>query len=191
MNPGRPIRILDFDTESRPLNYLGRDFVYGEITAIAWGWADEEEVDVKLLTKDDRSRASMLKAFKKVYDAADMVTGHFIRGHDLPRLNGALMELDLQPLGAKMTCDTYGDLVKRQQLGVSQENLADLLNVEAPKVGMNQIKWRTANRLQRQGLELTRLRCVGDVIQHKQLRLALLERDLLNAPKTWRPEGKR
>lgn len=188
---GRNLRILDFDTESRPLNYVGPDFTYGEITAIAAGWADEEDVDVWVLTKDDRSRARMYRAFKKLYDAADMVTGHFIRSHDLRRINGGLIELGLEPLGQKLTCDTKNDLVKFTDVGKSQEDLAGLFGVEAPKVGMNKLKWRAANRLSKAGLELTKLRCVGDVIQHKALRLALLERDLLSAPKTWRPEADR
>lgn len=188
---GRPFRILDFDTESRPLNWVGPEFVYAEITAIAAGWADEELVDVWVLTKDDRSRARMLKNFRKLYDAADMVTGHFIRSHDLRKINGAMVELGLPALGPKLTCDTKNDLVKMGDMGKSQENLAAVFGLEAPKVGMSQLAWRDANRLSKSGLELSKLRCVGDVIQHKLLRLALLERDLLSAPKVWRPEADR
>lgn len=187
----RSLRILDFDTESRPLNYVGPDFTYGEITAIAAGWADEEEVDVWLLTKDERSRARMFKGFKKLYDQADMVTGHFIRSHDLRKVNGGLVELGLPGLSPKLTCDTKNDLVKLGDVGKSQEDLSEMFGVEAPKVGMSKLKWRTANRLTKAGIELSRLRCVGDVIQHKGLRLALLERDLLSGPKTWHPEADR
>jgi hypothetical protein len=187
---GRKLRILDFDTESRPLNYVGPDFTYGELTAIAAGWADEEEVDVWVLTKDDRSRPRMYRAFKKLYDQADMVTGHFIRSHDLRRVNGGLIELGLEPLGPKLACDTKNDLVKFTDVGKSQEDLAGLFGVEAPKVSMNKLKWRSANRLSKAGIELTKLRCVGDVIQHKALRLALVERDLLSPPKTWHPEAR-
>lgn len=183
----RRLRILDFDIENRPLNYLGPDFTYGEVTAIAAGWADEDEVGVRVLTKDGRSRGRMLRWFRSLYDQADMVTGHFIRSHDLPSINGALMELGLEPLGPKLSCDTKNDLVKRKQLGVSQDNLAAVLGIESPKVGMSQLKWREANRLTKEGLELTKLRCVGDVVQHKALRLALVERGWLSSPKVWRP----
>jgi hypothetical protein len=183
----RPFRILDFDIENRPLNYVGPDFTYGDVTAIAWGWADEDVVDVAVQTKDDRTRIRMLKAFKKVYDAADMVTGHYIMGHDLGTINGALIEHGLEGLGPKMVCDTKFHLVKRKNLGVSQENLAAVFGIEAPKVGMNQLRWREANRLTKAGIELTKLRCVGDVVQHKELRLKLVELDLLRPPKVWHP----
>jgi hypothetical protein len=186
----RPFKILDFDIENRPLNYVGPDFTYGEPTAIAAGWAHEDEVDVRILTKDDRTRVSMLRWFKRLYDEADMVTGHFIRSHDLPTIQGAMLENGLEPLGPKLTCDTKNDLTKRKNFGVSQENLADVLGIDAPKIGMNQVKWRAANRLQKAGLELTRLRCVGDVIQHKELRLRLVELDLLSSPKVWHPKGR-
>jgi len=183
----RPTRILDFDIERRPLNYLGDDFTYGDITAIAAGWAGEDEVEVFLQTKRDSSRRTMLKRFAELYAQADLVTGHYIRAFDLPVINGAMLELDLPGLGPKLSCDTKLDLVKRQGVGVSQQNLAELLGIEAPKVGMSQVKWREANRLTKAGLDLTRVRCVGDVVQHKQLRLALLERGWLKAPKVWRP----
>lgn len=183
----RALRILDFDTESRPLNYLGPEYTHSEITAIAAGWVDEEDIDVWPVTKDDRTRARMLKAFCRLYEQADMVTGHNIRSHDLRRINGMLAEFELPTLGPKLTSDTYQDLVKISSFGKSQENLAEALGVEAPKVGMSQLKWRAANRLSKAGIELTKLRCVGDVIQHKGLRLALLERDLLKGPKVWRP----
>lgn len=182
-------RILDFDLENRPLSYLGQDFTTGDITAIAWSWADEQDVHCRLQTKDDRTRARMMKAFVKAYDAADMVTGHFIRGYDLPVINGALMELGMRPLSDKLTCDTKGDLKKRKYISASQENLGAMLGLEAPKVTMNTPLWREANRLTPRGIELTRERCVGDVIQHKQLRLRMLELGMLTGPKVWRGGG--
>lgn len=187
----KALRILDFDIENRPLNYMGADFTYGEPTAIAAGWADEDDVNVWVLTKDERSRNRMLKNFKKLYDAADMVTGHFIRNHDLPTIQGAMMENGLDILGPKLTCDTKNDLIKRKNFGVSQENLAEVLGIEAPKIGMNQVKWRDANRLTKAGIELSKLRALGDVIQHKALRLKLVELEMLSSPKTWNPTAKR
>lgn len=181
--------ILDFDLENRPLSYLGSDYTTGDITAIAWGWADSDEVFCEVQTKDDRSRARMLRAFVKAYDQADMVTGHFIRGYDLPVINGALMELGMEPLGDKLTCDTKNDLKKRKYISASQENLGAMLGLEAPKVHMNTDLWRQANRLTPEGIELSRERCIGDVIQHKQLRLRLLEMNMLSGPKVWRGGG--
>lgn len=181
--------ILDFDTESRPLSYMGGDLTTCEITAIAAGWAAPGNDHIDCWMIGEVSPVYMLTRFHLMYDAADIVTGHYIRNHDLPLLNGAMVEFNLPPLGAKMTIDTKNDLVKWnfQTQGKSQEALGRTLGIEAPKVGMSQADWRAANRLTPEGLEKTRARCAGDVQQHKQLRLALTERGLLNPPKIWSP----
>jgi len=180
------LRLLDLDIENWPISYAGSDFTFADITAIAWSWYGERDVSCAVQTKSDSSRRRMLKAFADAYREADMVTGHNIRRHDLPHLNGALMELGLPPLGRIMVSDTYADLKKRSGISASQENLAEMLDVPAPKIGMSQIKWRAANRLTPEGLELTRLRVVGDVVQHKALRKVLVERGLLGPARAWR-----
>ena len=185
---GEPAAILDLDIENRPLSYLGMDFTTAEITAIACKWVDvvggpTSTVSVWLLGEDDPIR--MLQDFSEMYAAADLVTGHYIRNHDLPIINGALAEYDLPALPLKMTEDTKNDLIGFKGMSKSQENLAAMLGLEAPKVQMNQIKWREANRLTRKGLTLTEERVVGDVLQHEQLRRALHDRDLLTGPRPW------
>jgi hypothetical protein len=187
--PPEPLRILDFDIENRPLSYLGQDYTTGDVTAIAWGWADEEKVYCEVQTKRAGSLERMLRSFRDVYEEADMVTGHFIRGYDLPVLNGALMECGIPHLGPKLTCDTKNDLLKRKYISVSQENLAAMLGIAEPKVQMNTPLWREANRLTPGGVDLSRMRCAGDVVQHKALRLELLRRDWLAGPTVWRPGG--
>ena len=176
---------MDLDIENRPLSYLGQDFTTADITAIAWSLDGELKCYVQ--TKDPRSQHRMLAAFRKAWDRADGATGHNLRRHDLPIINGALMELDLEPLTPRLTCDTYGDFKKRSGISRSQENLSDMLGIESPKVGMNTPKWREANRLTPQGIELTRKRVIGDVVQHMALREELLRRDLLHQPRMWRP----
>ena len=188
-HPAQRLRILDFDIENRPLSYLGQDFTTGDVTAIAWGWADREKVYCGLQTKRESSLEKMLLDFREAYEEADMVTGHFIRGYDLPVLNGALMELDIPHLGPKLSCDTKNDLLKRKYLSVSQENLAEMLGLPEPKIHMNTPRWRRANRLTPEGVALSRIRCVGDVVQHKAMRLELVRRDWLAGPTVWRPGG--
>lgn len=181
----KPLRVLDFDIENRPLAYLGMDFTSAEITAIAAGWTDEKAVHVWAL--GDVDLADILLGFKAMYDEADIVTGHYIRNHDLPIINGALMELGLPGLGPKLTQCTKNDLVTSKGISKSQENLGEMLGIKAPKIQMNQPKWRAANRLTPEGIELTKKRVVGDVAQHKQLRATLLEQDRLGSPRVWRP----
>lgn len=187
LNGGTLKHILDFDIENRPLSYLGQDYTTAEITAIAWCFVDEPKtLTCRLLGRDEPG--AMLADFVAAYNAADMVTGHYIRMHDLPIINGALVERGMLCLEDKLTCDTKLDLVKKGPVfSASQENLCAMLGLAAPKVHMNTVLWREANRLTPAGLKLTAKRAVGDVFQHMQLRKALVARNLLSAPKTWGP----
>ena len=179
-------RVLDFDLENRPLSYLGSDFTTADITSIAWGWTDEEEVHCELLTTDQESQRVMLERFLDYYNEADVVTGHYIRKHDLPIINGALMEWGLPLLQPKLTSDTKLDLVKRSGISASQESLADMYDLGDKKYHMGQIAWRKANRLTPAGMDLTRKRVCDDIVQHKALRAKLIEAGALGPPKMWR-----
>jgi hypothetical protein len=188
--------VLDFDLENRPLSYLGQDWTSAEITAIAWSWNGEDLVKYLLLTSDgyykDRHgvKQTPVEAFARFRDilaSAGIVTGHYIRKHDLPVLNSAMMENKLPPLPSLLTSDTHGDLVRRKDLSASQENLASLLRLPEPKHHMTQTEWREANRLfTNKKLALTRQRVVSDVVQHKALRAELVRLGLLKAPRMWR-----
>jgi hypothetical protein len=179
------LRVLDFDIENRPLSYLGMDFTTADVTAVAASWVGEKKVHVWLL--GDVPGEEMLAGFRALYEEADIVTGHYIRKHDLPILNGAMMEHGLQPLTAKLTSDTKLDMAKRAGISASQESLADMLGVESPKEGMSQAKWRAANRLTPAGIAETRRRVVGDIRQHKELRAAMLAAGILGPPRMWAP----
>jgi hypothetical protein len=184
----RKLRILDFDIENRPLSYLGQDYTTAEITAIAWCFDGEPDTLRCVLLGHTFGVEWLLGEFLGAYNAADMVTGHYIRMHDLPIINGSLVEHGMPCLEPKMTCDTKLDLVKKGPvISASQENLCAMLGLPKPKVHMNTVMWREANRLTDAGLKLTAKRAVGDVIQHMALRKALVARNLLSAPKTWRP----
>lgn len=180
------IRILDFDIENRPLSYWTPDRPTCEVTAIASCFADDVgSMQVHLLGKDDP--VDMLQAFVARYNEADIVTGHYIRRHDLPIINGALMEYGLPKLEPKLTIDTRLDMLKKGDIPATQEYLAELLGIPAPKVHMTQVAWREANRLTEEGLKATKSRVVGDVYQHILLRVKMAQLGLLKAPKVWRP----
>jgi hypothetical protein len=181
----RPMRVLDFDIENRPLSYLGSDFTTAEVTAIAWAWCDApQDVSVYLLGETDLD--DILRRFVAAYEQADMVTGHYITGHDLPMLNGALVECGMSPLQDKLVQDTKTHLVSLKGISKSQESLGAMFRLDAPKVQMNQSKWRAANRLTPEGLAEVRQRVVGDVRQHIELRQTLLDRQMLRPPSVWR-----
>lgn len=179
----RPARVLDFDIENRPLSYLGSDFTTAEVTAIAWAWVGSGRVTVRLLGQ--KYLPDILQEFVDAYTRADLVTGHYITGHDLPMINGALMEYRMPPLPPKMVSDTKTHLIRSKGLSLSQESLGAMFRLDAQKVSMNQSKWRAANRLTRAGLAEVRKRVTGDVRQHMQLRQELLACGYLAPPKRW------
>ena len=192
---GPGLKILDFDTETRPITYLGSDFTTGEPTALAWGFAHEGRRGIRCYAvsheghKGIDQRREMLEAFHVAYDEADVVTGHYIRGFDLPVIMGAMLDAGLPPLSDKLTIDTKQDLLKRKYVSASQESLGAMLGLKAPKVPMDQIKWRSANRFTPEGVTLTRRRVVGDVVQHMELRRKLTDMGWLTPPRMWTGSG--
>jgi DNA polymerase elongation subunit (family B) len=182
----RPVRILDFDCEARPLSWYGGDFTTKEITAIAWQFVGEPKtLNCVALGNDDLD--VMLSIFLSHYEEADVVTGHYIRNFDLPLLNAQLAELDMKPLQEKWTQDTKNDLIRWHGASKSQENIAAMLGTKYPKIIMSQADWREANRLTPRGIELTRSRVMGDVLQHMEMRQKLLDLGQLSPGKMWKP----
>jgi hypothetical protein len=182
---GRELRILDFDCECRPLSYAGPDWTTAEVTAIAAGWIGGKRIKCWALGQVDMDE--MLLGFCRLYDQADMVTGHYIKRFDLPLLNGALLERKLPLLGPKLVCDTRTDLFKKKDFSASQESLGLMYGLSHPKEHMSQPQWREANRLTPEGIKETRRRVMGDVRHHMALRQALIDAGALHSPKVWYP----
>lgn len=178
------LRVLDFDCEARPLGWYAGDETHKETTVIAWCWWGSKPA-AKALSKDDRSRLSMLRSFRRVYDEADMVVGHYIRKFDLPLVNAMLVEVGEPPLSQKLTHDTMLDHLKIHGLSKSQENLCAMYGVEEEKVHMTVADWRRANRLQDVGKSVER--AVFDVVQNMALYDYEAAHRLLGPPKVWRP----
>lgn len=185
----RAARVLDFDLENRPLSYLGSDFTTAEVTAIAWAWTDSPRVTVRLL--GEHSLRDILREFVDVFAQADMVTGHYIIGHDLPMLNGALVELGMPVLPDKRVWDTKINFIKTKGISLSQESIGAMLRLDHSKVQMNQARWRAANRLTPAGLKLVRERVVGDVRQHMAMLRELITKGYLSPPRMWRSGSSR
>lgn len=181
-----PALVLDFDTECRPMHY-SEWRAESQITAIAWSWVGEGQVHVELLEPDASNERVMLQRFRQAYAMADVVTGHYIRKHDLPLLNDHYVRLGMPTLGAVMTQDTQADMTAIKGLGKSQDNLADTFGLDHVKHHMSGARWRLANTLSEEGAEMTKKRVVDDVRQHMELRAAMLERGLLRTPRVWSP----
>lgn len=208
LTDSRSLRILDFDIENRPLSYWVPDNPTAEITAIGSCWVGEpDSLEVYLLGVGCRHHGwdcpdlepgemdgrSILTRFSARYAEADMVTGHYIRKHDLPIINAMLMEEDLPLLGPKLSCDTKLDMVKKADLPATQEYLLEMLDVRKVngdpfvKQHMSQGDWREANRLTPEGLRKTYARVSSDVEGHMALRLSMVERGMLRGPRVWSP----
>jgi DNA polymerase elongation subunit (family B) len=187
--------VLDFDIECRPLAWYGGDFVTKQPTAIAWQFIGQGRINVAVIGESDRSslilqeETEMIEAFRKAYDKADMVTGHYIRNFDLPVLNGACMRLGLPMLRNKLSQDTKLDFAKRSGMSTSQENLGAMFELAHPKVGMNTTLWAMGNMLLPEGIRATRKRAMGDVRQHIELREKMLAINALASPRVWSSSG--
>ena len=140
-----------------------------------------------VLNQNLSNERSMLVRFLAAFNAADVVTGHYLRKHDLPLLVDHCIRLRLDLPEPVLVQDTMLDFPQVNGLGKSQENLSETLGVPAPKHHMNGARWRVANTLDKAGREGTRTRVVCDVEQNLQLRAVMLDRGLLKPPKSWAP----
>lgn len=180
------LKILDFDIENRPLSYWLPDQPTSEITVIASCWVGDLG-SMEVLALGEFDKVTMLLNFLQRYNEADIVTGHYIRRHDLPTINGELLEYGFRPLQPKLTIDTKLDMVKKRGIPATQEYLSELLDIPVEKKHMSQVEWRHANRLYDEGIRLAKERGSRDVLQHMLLREAMLKRKMLNPPRMWSP----
>lgn len=192
----RQARILDFDIECRPMAFYGGDFVTKQPTAIAWKWVGERETTTVLLVGESfdtrqtfAEELAMLEVFRAAYDQAEIVTGHYIRGFDLPIINARLMRHGRPMLGATLAQDTKGDLARAHGMSKSQENLGAMFELDHPKIPMNTTLWEEANALTPEGLKATARRVRGDVVQHIEMRDIMLTRGYLGPPRQWSPSS--
>jgi DNA polymerase elongation subunit (family B) len=184
----RRLKVLDFDTECRPLHYSEyRD--ESQLTAYAWSWVgpDKTRITARILEQDLSNEKKILKEFLKAYHEADIVTGHYITRHDLPLLTDHCMRFGLPLPEARWAQDTKTLLPTVRGLGLSQENLSTLYELDEKKHRMNGRRWAGANTLTPAGRREARLRVMRDVRQHKALLKKLTEKDYLDAPRRWSP----
>jgi DNA polymerase elongation subunit (family B) len=200
--PAPARRILDFDTECRPMHYSDWR-PESQITAIAWAWVDDDPpyvdqhnkiirpeaaVHYNVLEQDLSNEQDMLEEFLKAYDEADVVVGHYIRKHDLPLLNDHCVRAGIRPIserGGKWTIDTKQDFVQGKALGASQDNLSVMLELDNAKHHMSGADWRRANSLTPAGQAGSITRVTSDVRQNIELYQALKARGALRPMRRW------
>lgn len=156
-------------------------------TCIAWSWIGEDKVEVVSTGQagffDRELRRPMLEAFLEAYNEADMVTGHNLIRFDLPVLNSEYLRLGLPPLGEKLVQDTMR-MPKSKGFKRGLDNLAALYDVPAEKLAMNHQQWQDAYA-DPSWAEVEK-RAATDVVLHKLVRQALLDRGHLKPPMRWK-----
>lgn len=185
---GRPrrLRLLCFDIECLPGHWIAADYVSKIMTAVAWSWHDQKTVHA--LTHYDYEPEDMAVALAQQVEEADVVFGHYIRGFDLPLLNGNLMRAGLEPLRPVMSLDTKDDLIKTHGRSLSQKNLAAMVGVKYEKEEVTLYEWEAFNT-KTEGFRAAGLRRVrGDVLQNTELRQRLLDLGWLGGPRLWTGE---
>jgi hypothetical protein len=179
------LTILDFDVECLPGHWIGGDYVSKIITAVAWSWHGEDEI--RVYTHYDHTPDMLAVMLADRLQVADIVTGHYIRGFDLPLINGMLFRGKHAPLPRLTTVDTKLDLIKNFGRSQSQENLSAMLGVDEPKVKVSLHDWENFN-LRVDGAEAAGIeRVAGDVAQHKALYANLIDVGWLGGPRAWEP----
>lgn len=188
--PFATLRILDLDIECLPGHWIAADYVSKIITAAAWKWVGERGRP-HVLTHYDASPEDIAEALAQRVQEADMVVGHYIRGFDLPLLNGNLLRAGLEPLEPILSQDTKKDLLVTHGRSLSQKNLAAMVGVGAPKIDVTLYEWEAFNTktpgFRKKGVE----RVVGDVEQNIEMRAKLIDLGWLGPPKVWtgQPSG--
>lgn len=183
-------RILDFDLETIAAGFADPEWVPQKITCIAWSWVGSDVVSVETcggsagLYESPQKRRRLLERFLKDYLEADMVTGHSLLRFDLPILNAECMRLGLPSLGPVRVQDTMR-IRRSKGFKKGQDNLAGLVQTHERKLALDWQQWEDAYATP--GWPVVRDRARSDVVMHKQLRLAMIERGWLKPPVTWRP----
>lgn len=183
---GEPL-ILGFDIENMPLTYYAPDYPTARVTAI--GMQLGKKIHVCILDPINGTGCSpedMAEHFLTAYEDATLVTGHYIRKHDLPHLNAMMFELGFPALEPKLTSDTKDDIFNWKGIPKNLEYLAAQLEVKTPKKHMTQRDWREANKFTPDGLAATTERVKKDVISQLQLRDKLIAGGWLGQPLEWR-----
>ena len=184
----RTLRVLDFDVETIAAGFADPDWVPQKITCVAWSWVGEDRVESRVcgpmgIFGDPPARARMLAPFLEQVAAADMLTGHNIARFDLPVLNAECMRLDLPPIRDVLVQDTMR-LRRSKGFKKGLDNLAVLFKADTQKLALSWQEWQDA--YDEDGWQTIRDRCESDVVSHKQVREALIERGLLQDARRWR-----
>lgn len=181
-----PVRILDFDIECLAAGYADPEWVPHKVTAAAWSWIGDDDVESLLTGKDGffnaGKRGRRLRPLLDAIAAADVVTGHNLLRFDLPVLNAECLRCGLDPLPRVRVIDTIR-LPKTKGLKKGQDNLSAMLDGAEQKKALTWFEWDEA--YEETGWPVVRERVVSDVVQHKEMYELMRRRGWLGEPRPW------
>jgi DNA polymerase elongation subunit (family B) len=179
-------RVLDFDIETLAAGYADPGWVPDKITAVAWSWVGEEDVD-SIVRPDgffDRGvRGTMVAHLLGLIRQADIVQGHNIVRFDLRVINAEAMRLKLRPIRKLKVLDTI-QVLKSKGFKKGQDDIAALLKIPSPKKKLNWQEWDDAYE-EGHPWPTVKERVEGDVLQHRLLTAAMREKGWLKGTKDW------
>lgn len=176
----RDLRVLCFDIENKPGTYGGGDFTHGKVTALGAQFLDEKVVGGWVIQRADPDQPTQCaEDFRSMWEQADVVMGHNIRGHDIKLLAGFYTSLDLPLLSERRTIDTYRDQPKMAGISRSLENLCDRWGCPEKKMSLSEYDWEAAYDGVPWGVEKMLARVTSDVRINIWLYHELRRRNLL------------
>jgi len=183
-----PRNILDFDVETVAAGFADPNWVPQKITCVAWSWVGSDNVQSRIcgpvgLFGDSTLRAEMLAPLLEAISKADMVTGHNLLRFDLPVINAECLRLGLEPIRKVLVQDTMR-FVRSKGFKKGQDNIGELLRLRNQKMSLSWQGWQDA--YDEEGWRDIIARAETDVIMHKEMRLGLIERNILKPPVMWR-----
>lgn len=182
-------RVLDFDLETLAAGFADPQWVPQKVTCASWSWIGEDEIYTLITRKEGffdrsiRAREVLIPLVEQI-EQADMLTGHNLLRFDLPVLNAELLRCGLPSLKPVKVQDTIR-LAKSKGLKKGQDDLSVMASGSLKKKTMNWEEWDRAYEADDWSEIIER--CESDILQHKELRIYLLEQGYLRPPQMWYP----
>lgn len=181
--------ILHLDCEALSAGYPTGSWnkVPQKMTAIAWSWAGNDNVEVITCGKkgifDESVRAKMISKILPILEKADILSGHYLRGFDMPLFVEECHRLNLPIPSSKFVLDTM-DLPK----GVMKkglDNLAVIYDLPVEKMALNWAHWYKAYG--NPTWDEIEQRVASDVVLQKYVLAEQQKRKIQKPPKRWSP----
>ena len=193
VTPGRRLRTLVFDFETKPGAYWYDDTTTTLVCAWAGKFVGEDDIYSCFMLPDwlvpwahsstagdiCATRRNGMQQFLALWADADRVVTHNGKRFDVPIINGALDRLGLPPLSQKPHIDTLTDRVGTRGVKRSLEGLAERYELLDQKLGVTSETWERAYEFEPAAIGTVIERAESDVRLTEQLYRESINRGVL------------